>query len=257
MQLRTYCLLDFADPRRVDRAAGKALAAARRLGDQHAQTAAAGNAEFFGLHQKRCARRIVDKVKYALALRKPAQIHGGFAVVRIHAQRRGVDNDLRVGVAVKILIVVLAAARNNGNALRAHRMQYRADRNTGAAAPKHDGAAPRHPDAAAVDKAGKTKIIGIVPVQPAVRQMHQRVDAAKLPRLRRKHIAVWDNGLFIGDRHIEPVPFRTAQKQVQLLRRTLIKAIGIVGELRMDHGRIAVFELFSQQTAPKHHITSL
>ena len=111
-----------------DVAVFKDLRRALGLRDKHIEPTHIRNAELFRLQDKRRARGIVDDIEYALELREERQVDGRHAAVRVHADGRGVHDDLGVRVAVQIVVVVLPFAGNDGHAARAHLLEHGADR---------------------------------------------------------------------------------------------------------------------------------
>ena len=84
-------------------------------------------------------RRVVNEIKDTLTLGELVQIHRGNSVVWVHPHRRGVDDDLGIGVAVQILIVILPGT-GDGNDLPCPQLgEYRAHRKGGSAAAQHQG----------------------------------------------------------------------------------------------------------------------
>ena len=92
---------------------GKVFGGLLGLGNQHPQSIGVGNAEGFGIQQQFGFCRIVDHIQHALQFGKQAQINGGDAGIRIHANRCGVDNDRRIRVTLQIVIVVFPGTGDN------------------------------------------------------------------------------------------------------------------------------------------------
>ena len=206
--------------------AGKKLPAAFGLRRQHGQAAAAWDAKRLRLQHKTGAGGVVDDVQNALAGRKRLQLHRRRRAGRIHSHRRGVHQQLCVPVAVQVLIVVRAAAGDHSDAGCAQLPQYGAHRHRSAAAAQYQGLFAPDGDTALQRHAAEAEIIGIVAVKRAVRPADQRVYAAQQPGLRRKRIASGGRKLFIGDGHIQPVPWAVLQKIVQLLPGAFKQPVG-------------------------------
>ena len=247
--------VDAQDLRIVDDRIGEHLTAALGLRHEHVQPARARDAEAFRLQQQRRARGVIDDVKHARALRELPQVDGGFARVRIHADRRGVDDHVRVGVAVKILVIIRPVAGDDRH-VRAELLEHGLNGRGRAAVAEHKRLLPRDVDAAVAHEVLEAEGIGIVAVERAVRPADEHVHAAEPARDRRELGAVRDDRLLIRDGYVERVKIAAGQKRRQVLRRDLIEPVGIVGELRVDGRRIAVAELFAQKSAPHHHTTS-
>ena len=69
-----------------------------RLCNKHFQPARAGNLPAFRVQNKLCAQRIVNDVDNALQTGKPFKQYGRFFCVGKHADRRGIDDNLRIAV---------------------------------------------------------------------------------------------------------------------------------------------------------------
>ena len=77
---------------------------------EHFQPAGVRDAERLRLQEQRRPRRVIDHIQHTGTVRKCPQVCGCSAVVRIHAKRRGVDEDLRVAVTAEIFVIVRTAA---------------------------------------------------------------------------------------------------------------------------------------------------
>ena len=201
--------------------------------------------------------RVIHHVQHPFAAGEPLQIYRRRAVSRIHAQRRGVGDYLRIGMAGQIAVIILSLPGNDGDAFRPQVLKHRADRHRGPAAAEDKGFFPADPNPAPGHKLFKAVSVGIVPVYAAVGAAHEGIDAADRRRFLRKRRAEGDNGLFIGNGHVQPVPVPFFQEILKLLRAFLIELIFIVRKLAVNGGRIAVAQLFPQKAASAHHITSL
>ena len=225
--------MDAQDLRVVDHRIGEHLTAALGLRHEHVQPARARDAEAFRLQQQRRARGVIDDIEHARALRKLPQVDGGFARVRIHTDRRGVDDHARVGVAVEIVVVIRPVAGDDRH-VRAELLEHGLNGRGRAAVAKHERLLPRDVDAAVTHEVLEAEGVGVVAVERAVRPADEHVHAAELLRDRRELGAVRDDRLFIRDGHVERVKIAAGQKRRQVLRRDLIEPVGIVSELRVD-----------------------
>jgi hypothetical protein len=162
---------------------------------------------------------------------------------------------VRVGVAVKILVIIRPVAGDDRHA-RAELLEHGLNGRGRAAVAEHERLLPRDVDAAVAHEVLEAESVGIVAVERAARPADEHVHAAELARDWRELRAVRDDRLLIRNGHIERVKIAAGQKRRQVLRRDLIEPVGIVGELRVDGRRIAVAELFAQKSAPHHHTTS-
>ena len=198
--------------------AGKELGAALGLRRQHIKTACVGNAQRLRLQQQCRAGGVVDHIHHAAAVGEQAQIHGLLAVVGIHAHRRGVDDNVRVAVPVKVFVVIPAAAGDDRDFGRAQLFQHGAGSGGGAAAAQHQRFFAANGHAGVRHQTFQTERIGVVAVQGAVTAPYQRVDAADGFGGIGQLCTVGDDRLFIGNGHIQPVKAAALQKIAQLLR---------------------------------------
>ena len=81
------------------------------------------NTELLGLQHQSGSCGVIDHVQNAVERGKARQIDGAFAVIRVHAKRRRVDQQLRVQMPVQILVVVFAGARNDDDRVCAEAFQ--------------------------------------------------------------------------------------------------------------------------------------
>lgn len=133
--------VDAQDLRVVDHRIGEHLAAALGLRHEHVQSARARDAEALCLQQQRRARGVIDDIEHARALRKLPQVDGGFARVRVHTDRRGVDDHARVGVAVEIVVVIRPMAGDDRHA-RAELLEHGLNGRGCAAVAEHERLLP-------------------------------------------------------------------------------------------------------------------
>ena len=160
----------------------KDLRRALGLRDEHVEPAHIRNAELFRLQDKRCTRGVVDDIEHTLELREERQVDGRHAAVRVHADGRGVHDDLRVRVTIQIVVVVLPLAGDDGHAARAHLLEHGTDRRGGAAGAEHERLFAIDLNAARPDHTGKAVGIGVVAVQRAILAPDQHVHTLEFLR---------------------------------------------------------------------------
>ena len=174
----------------------------------------------------------------------------------IHPHRRGVGDDLRVGVAVQIGIVVRAAAGDDSD-MGAQLLQRGLYRNGRAAAAQHQRLLPGGRDPAAAHHVEKAVEIGVVAVQRAVRPADDGVDALQRRGRVRQFRAIGNHRFFIGDGDIQAVPAAGGQKAAQTLSGDFKEPVVVIAQLMVNHGGVAVAQRLAQQTAMQHQTTSL
>ena len=247
---------DLRDPTVRDGSAGKQLAAAGRLRHEHFQPARVRNGAPLRLEQERRPRGIVYHVQHERAVRKALQCDRRSAVVGIHSQRRCVDQNLRVRMALQIFVIILAAARDLHD-LRPHPPQHVAGRPGGAAASEHQCLPALHRNAAVQNHLRKAENVGVVPEERSVRAADDGIDAADAPRRLGKLRAEGHDGFFVRDRDVQSVKVSAGQEAFHLFRRFFAEAVLVIAEHGVDRRRIAVSQPSAQKSAPEHHITSL
>ena len=254
LHLLPHAAVDAQDLAVINGRAGEHLAAALCLRHEHIQSARTRNAERLRLQQQRRTRGVIHHVEHERALWELPQVDGGPARVRVHTDRRGVDDHARVGVAVEIVVVIRPVAGDDRH-VRTELLEHGLNGRGRAAVSEHERLLPGNVHAAVTHEVCKAEGVGIVAVERAVRPADEHVHAAEPARDRREFRAVRDDRLLIRDGHVERVEIAAGQKRRERVRCDLIELVGIVSELRVDGRRVAVAELFAQKSAP-HHTTS-
>ena len=211
----------------ADHRAGELLAGALGLSHQHGKPPGVGDVQFLRLQQQRGERRVINDVQHAFTLREQPQIHRRRAVMGIHPHRGGVDDDLGIGVAVQMVVIVRTAAGNDGN-VSAQLLQRGLHRDGGPAAAQHQRLFPGGVDAAAADHIKKAEQVRVVAVQRAVRTVDEGVDALQSFRRLGQLPAAGHHRLLVGNRDVQAVPAVGAQKGVQVLLGDLKETVVIL-----------------------------
>ena len=232
------------------------LAGPLGLGHQHGKAAGVGDPQLLRLEDQGRPGGVIDDVQHPLAVGELPEVHRCGPVAGVHAHRGGVGDDPGVGVAVQVIVVVGAAAGDDGDA-GPQLFQGGLYRDGSAAAAQHQGLFPGGVNAAAADHVEKAVKVCVVAVEGAVRAADDGVDALQLGCRFRQLRAVRHHRLFIWDGDVETVPGPGLQKEVQFLSGDLKEPVVVTGQFVMDHGGVAVAQRFSQQTAVQHQITSL
>ena len=149
----------------------------------------------------------------------------------------------------QIVVIVLATPGDDSDAFRPQHFQHRHRHDRGAAAAQHQGLPALNLDAAFSHQTLKAVGVGIVAVETAVRAADNGVHAADAPGGVRQFGAVGQDGLLVGDGHVDAVPIAVFQKVLQLLRLPLEELIIIIGKHAVNGRGIAVPQLLPKQTA--------
>ena len=205
MHLRLERFRDRKDLCIVNGLAGKVLAALFRLRGEHQKPVRAPEPARFRLQQKFRARGVVDHVQRGLQPRQPMKVHRRDAGIRIHADGRRVDGDLRVRMPVQIFIVVFPVPRDHHDLARAEPPEHILRRRRSAAAAEDERLFPGDVRAAGLHQHRKAVGVGIVAPERPVRPADERVDRADGPSRVGKFCAVGDHILFIRDRDVQSV----------------------------------------------------
>ena len=235
----------------VDACAGEELAASLRLCNEHMQPARVLYAELLRLKQQRRARRVIYDIQHRAAVRKLRQVDRLRAVIRVHAQRRGVHYNPRVAVALKVIVIVLPAAAYDYG-FRAEAIEHGAHRGAGSAIAEHERFHPGGVYPVHVQQALEAEHVRVVTVDAAIRAAHQRVHAAGEPRALTQFIAEREHSLFIRDGHVQPVPLAAFYEAFKLLRSALIEPVFVPGKHFVYFRGIAVPQLLPEQSASEH-----
>ena len=233
--------------------AGEDLARADGLRREHHHAVRIGDAEFFRLEQELRAHGIIDEIDDGAAVREAQQIDDRLAVVRIHADRRGVHDELSVRVAGEVGVIILPLAGNDDDLARLllfERVHHRGGR---AAAAEHEHLLCARREYRAAQQLFKTVNIRVVAVELAVGAADDRVDAADGTRRFGKLVAERRGALFVGDRDVQCVKIALPEEGLHILRLDLVELVLIVAEHGVDSRGIAVAELLSKKSA-MHHV---
>ena len=190
---------------------------------------------------------VVDQVKDPFAAGELVQIHRRYAGVGVHPHRGGIDDILRVPVAVQVAVVVRAAAGDGDHIPSPQVRQHRPHCEGGSA-----GAQNQHlltPDLGPrrLEQIAEAVVVGVVPVQRAVRFPHNGVDAADALRRRGEFLAVGHHCLFVWDGHVQPPEAPLLEKGAHLVRGELHQLVVITAQLPVDGGGEAVAQVLPQQ----------
>ena len=186
-----------------------------------------------------------------------AEIDKRLPVLGVHAHRSGIDNDLGVGVAAQVVVVVLPGAGDDHDLPGSQLGQYRAHREGGPAAAQHQSLLPRHLGSGGVELIQKSVVVGVVPQEGAVGAAEDGVHAADAPGSGGKFGTVLHHRLFIGDGDVQAVELPLFQKLPHLLRLQGNEPVGVVAQQAVDFGRKTVAELSADESAVHQQITSL
>ena len=196
-----HIFFDLRANRLRDRPPQKQLCRCDSLSDEHAQTADRFHPGLVCLTQEIGAQRVVNHVHSPLQPCEAARIERRLSVVRVHADRRCIDEDLRILLLRSIGIIHVSAAADDGHLCRAQIPQHTLYGLGGATAAKDQTVSAAHCHAVLTQQSAKARIIGVVPDQPLT-VPYNGVDRADLARLVGQCVAVWDYRLLIGDCHI-------------------------------------------------------
>ena len=133
----------------------------------------------------------------------------------IHSHRGGVGDDLGVGVAVQMIVIVRTAAGNDGN-VSAQLLQRGLHRDGGPAAAQYQRFFSSGVDAAAANHVEKAEQVCVVAVQRTVRTVDEGVDALQSFRRLGQLCTVGHHRLLVGDGDVQAVPAAGAQKGIQV-----------------------------------------
>jgi len=233
--------------------AGEDLARADGLRREHHHAVRAGDAEFFRLQQKLRAHGIIDEIDDGAAVREAQQIDDRLAVVRVHADRRGVHDELGVRVAGEVGVIVLPIAGDDDDLARLLLFERVHHRGGSAAAAEHEHLFRARREYRAAQQLFKAVDVRIVAVERSVGAADDRIDAADGARRFGELIAERRGALFVGDRNVQRVKIALPKEGLHFLRFGLIELILIVAEHGVDGRGIAVAELLSEKSA-MHHV---
>ena len=144
-----------------------------------------------------------------------------------------------------VLVIVLAAARNDHNLTGAHVSEYSLYRHRRAAAAQNRALHISHVYARSLQKTGKPVVIRIVPCQSAAAVPHNRIDTSYGFGMVRNLVAVLHDRLLVGNRHVKSAVFLSPEQRFQLFFADLAEIKRVISELAVNQRRIAVRQLLA------------
>ena len=193
--------------------------------------------------------RVIDRVCDRFQCGKAVKLRRTGVGIRIHSDRRCVDENLhpRGMVAVKIRIgnaVLPRSAADPQNLPRPHRFRDRTgSQRSSARAENRNGFAPQG-NADCFQKRFQPVKIGVIAAESAA-PVDDRVDRADLPRRRIDLIQKRDHRLFVGKRDIDSAKVLFFQKSGQVCLLKFVQFIGVTAQHSVNLCRKAVSQLLS------------
>ena len=170
-----------------------------------------------------------------------------FARVRVHANRRGVDDDLSVAVQGAYIVVVdRSRAGDDHNFARTAALCRSADCVRRAAAAEDEHLFARKADVCLPAEKQKAVNVGIAAEQPAA-AVDNGVDRADLHRRCVQRVAQRHDRLLVGNRDVHARKVAVGEKAFQRLRRQRVQRIRRVAEGGMDARRMRMLECAAEQ----------
>ena len=239
---------------RVQLSAGKVLRGKHSLRHQHLKAARRGHAAVLGPQQKLGAEGIVHHIQHGLQRGERFRVDKALPHVREHAAGRRVDDDLHVravhGLAVQQGIA-LAGAAGGQNLLSPAVAADRRDRRVRTARTQDQHGLARKIYAVGPSQIGKARVVGVIPIQFPV-TVHNRVHRADGLRLRVNDVAVGDDKLLVGDRHVDGRKGALFHKGAGLgLGGQGQQLIGVICNFFMDDFGVAVAQLAADQSVQR------
>ena len=187
------------------------------MGHEHEQAADAGNAAALGLEHESRASGVVDNVDDALERIEPLERARRVGAVGEHTGRRAVDEQRGVGLLCDVVVVDLARAadrHDDGAQVAEHHAGSGAGATGGT---EHEGLLAGNLYAQFLDKALKTKVVGVVAAQAAVGQARDGVDVAHALGERAQFVQILHDGALVGDGHVGALPLVARHKGREVL----------------------------------------
>ena len=156
---------------------------------------------------------------------------------------------------LQIFVVVFAPSGNNSNQ-STHFFQNCHCRIGGAAAAQHQYLFLPYIQTASFDHGGKSVVIRIVSEEAGILTAYHRIHSPQFFGNGGEVIQEWDDLFFVGNGHIDSGKISVFQKNFDFFRFFLKEGIGVISQIAMDLGGIAVSQLPAQQSA-FHQTTSV
>ena len=221
-----------------------------RLGHQHLKAAVGRDAQLLRPQDQLGAEGVVHHVQHRLQVGESAQVDQAAAVVGVHAGGAGVDDDLPLAGGLGLGVgngAVAAGAADGDDARRAAVAGHGGHRVAGAAAAQDQHRLAPEPHAVPPGQVLEPVVVGVEAQQLAA-PVDQRVHRADGRRPGLDLVAVWDDQLFVGDGHVDPLKVPRLQKSAGVrLGGQLVQLVGIAADLLVDLAGVAVPQFFADQ----------
>lgn len=199
------------------------------------------------IQQKLGAGGVVNQIKYTFTVGELLQIHRRHPSIGVHPNWGSIDNELRVGVAVQIFIVVWAIAGDAHCLPGAQIGQHRVDGKGGSAGTQHQRLLSPHLGPGGLEQVAESVVVRVIPIKSPVRAAEQGVDAADSFGRRGKGVAAGHHRLFIGDGHVQSTETPRPEEGLHLLWWEFHQLVVIACQLPVDGGGKAVAQPLAQQ----------
>ena len=201
------------------------------------------------IQQKLGSGRVIDQIEYAFAGGKPIQIHRGYPSVGVHPHGGGVDDELCVGMAVQIFVVVWAIAGDANRLPGAQIGQHRMDGEGRSTGPQHQGLLSLYLGPGGLEQVAEPVVVRVISVESPVRAAEKGVDAADSPGSGGEGITAGHHRLFIGDGHIDGLELPPLQKGAGVcLGGQRAQLVAVPAEQLMDGLGVGVSQLAADES---------
>ena len=204
------------------------------LSDQHRQTVAGGNAAAFGIEQKTAAMRVVDDIEAGFKLRKTVELDESCAIVWIHANRSGIDDDLGIVMQSDVAVRHGIVATEDDDLAGAFVAKHGGDGFGSGAVTEDEAFAAVDGDTGVVQGKGQAIVIGVGAEKSAVGATDDGVDTADALRFLVDVVAERHHRFLVRNGDIDALPVTAFKKGGDVHRFHFKKLIVVVANLRMN-----------------------
>ena len=166
------------------------------------------------------------------------KVNGGHICVGIHTNGSGIDDDGGITMVEKIIIVIFAGAGDDDHIRFVH-LQHGLHHFGCAAAAKYQAFLSGGVDSALRQHGVETKMVCIVPNQPAV-AADDGIHCAQIFRDGGQLVQVVDDGLLVGDGDVDAVPISVVEKIFQFVWLFLVECVFVIAQVGVDGRGVAV-----------------
>ncbi len=242
----------------IDLRVEEELVGADRLGDEHPEAVGVGDAERLRLQQQAGAQGVIDDVHHTGQALEGREVRDGREVVGVHADGRRVDDDVGVVMARQVVVgderQIATPSADDQDFTGFFAAQGLEDRFAGASVTEDQHLFAGDVDAVRLEQVQEPEDVGVLGDELPVSAV-QRVRRSDGFHRRREFVDEGQDGLFVGDGHVESPDVLLTHEGFQFLRCQFVKRVGFIAEGVVQEGGEAVAEVFPEKAVDVAHVS--